>query len=50
MYYGVKFPDSDLMWLAEPHELRKRRPPPPREQTSTWDDVVVWRPKETSHV
>lgn len=35
-----------------PENLRKRRPPPAREQTSTWDDVIVWRPKtkETSHV
>lgn len=33
-----------------PKHLHKRRRPPPREQTSTWDDVIVWRPKETSHV
>jgi hypothetical protein len=30
--------------------LRKRRPPPTREPVSSWDDVIVWRPKETSHV
>ena len=35
---------------ALPENLRKRRPPAPREQTSTWDDVIVWRPNETSHV
>jgi hypothetical protein len=28
--------------------LRKRRPP--RDPTSTWDDMIVWRPKDTSHV
>ena len=27
------------------HNLRKKRPPPQREQTTTWDDVIVWRPK-----
>ena len=30
--------------------LRKKRPPPVRERTSTWDDVLVWRPKELTHV
>ena len=30
-------------WGAPPETLRKR--PPPREQTSTWEDVIVWRPK-----
>lgn len=30
--------------------LRKRRPPPQREATSSWDDVIVWRPKELAHV
>jgi hypothetical protein len=30
--------------------LRKCQPPPHRETVSTWDDVIVWRPKETSHV
>lgn len=29
--------------------LRKKQPPA-REPTSTWDDVIVWRPKETTHV
>ena len=31
--------------------LRKLPPPPPqREATSNWDDLIVWRPKETAHV
>lgn len=30
---------------ASSRNLRKRRPPAPREQTTTWDDVIVWRPK-----
>ena len=33
-----------------PENLRKKRPPQSREPVSTWDDVIVWRPKETSHV
>lgn len=32
---------------AYPKHFRKRRPP--REPVSTWDDVIVWRPKEMAH-
>lgn len=28
----------------------RKLPPPQREPTSTWDDVIVWRPKEIAHV
>lgn len=31
-------------------DLRKRRPPPQREATSSWDDVIVWKPREVEHV
>jgi hypothetical protein len=45
-YYVTKH--HGKVWQTAPHRLRKR--PPPREQTSAWDDVIVWRPKEMSHV
>jgi hypothetical protein len=37
-------------YQVSPRYLRKKRPPPKREQISTWDDVIVWRPKELTHV
>lgn len=30
--------------------LQKIPPLPQREATSSWDDVIVWRPKEIAHV
>jgi hypothetical protein len=30
--------------------LKKIPPLPQREATSSWDDVIVWRPKEKAHV
>jgi hypothetical protein len=45
--YIVRLPNGEEI-AALPESLRKR--PPPREPTSTWDDVIVWRPKETAHV
>lgn len=33
--------------FAPPEHLRKRWPPPQREATSSWDDVIVWRPNTT---
>lgn len=47
--YQFKASDGVIGW-ATPKALRKRRPPPTREQTSTWDDLIVWRPKEIAHV
>lgn len=35
---------------VDPPRLRKKRPPPQREAISSWDDVIVWRPKEMQHV
>jgi hypothetical protein len=29
--------------------LRKKKPPAPREQVSSWENVIVWRPKELAH-
>jgi hypothetical protein len=46
-YYDVRSKDGVELEAAE-SSLRKRRPP--REPTSTWDDVIVWHPRETSHV
>jgi hypothetical protein len=37
-------PSNDGWWNIRLSHLRPRHPPT-REQTSTWDDVVVWRPK-----
>lgn len=42
--HEIEMRDGGLLDAAE-RCLRKRRPP--REQTSTWDDVIVWRPKAT---
>jgi hypothetical protein len=47
VYYVIAGHDG-VEYYADPLCLRKRHPP--REQTSTWDDVIVWRPKETAHV
>jgi hypothetical protein len=41
---------GDRVFRVTERCLRKKQPPQPREQVSTWDDVIVWRPKETSHV
>lgn len=49
MAYGIRAHDGRL-FAAQPHHLQKKKPPPVREQTSTWDDVIVWRPKETANV
>lgn len=38
-----------LHFLCSERCMRKLLPPP-REKTSTWDDVIVWRPKETANV
>jgi hypothetical protein len=49
---GVEFVRVDYaghLVYSRPKVLRKI-PPPKREPTSTWDNVIVWRPKETSHV
>ena len=43
--HSVRMKDGVFLDVAQ-RCLRKRRPPPTREQTSTWDDVIVWRPKE----
>lgn len=34
---------------SQPHCIRKIQPPK-REPTSTWDDVIVWKPREVTHV
>lgn len=47
--YMVRRPDGVLA-IYVPEHLRKRRPPPTREPVSTWDDVIVWKPREVSHV
>lgn len=44
----LKMSDGAEMYVAA-HCLRKKEPPK-REQMSTWDDVIVWHPKETTHV
>jgi hypothetical protein len=44
--YRVKWADGAFARQDRKY-LRKKRPPPQREQTSTWDDVIVWRPRET---
>lgn len=50
-------PDASLTYLVRmPNGLLTRtlmlrkRPSSMREQTSTWNDLIVWRPKETVHV
>jgi ribosomal protein L21E len=49
MFVHVQYDDAPKpVWSAR--DAIRKLPPPPREQTSTWDDVIVWRPKETSHV
>lgn len=51
---GVFYVQVDYEGLCEPVHSRtdaiRKLPPPTREPVSTWDDVIVWRPKETSHV
>jgi len=48
---GEYWTESDgKTWSTPPNRLRKKRPPQQREATSSWDDVIVWRPKETEHV
>lgn len=49
VFHEIRYPDGGT-GDARPQCLRKKRPPPTREQTSTWDDVIVWRPREVSHV
>lgn len=48
--HQLRMQDGQLLEVAVSC-LRKRRPPSIREQTSTWDDVIVWLPraKETSN-
>lgn len=46
--HGIEMRDGERIKAARTC-LRKKLPPP-REQTSTWDDVIVWRPKEIAHV
>lgn len=44
--YGLEKPVWSLRTA-----IRKVQPPPPqREATSNWDDLIVWRPKEIAHV
>lgn len=45
--YRVRAQDGRI-FVARPCKLRKKKPP--RQPVSTWNDVIVWRPKETSHV
>jgi hypothetical protein len=43
--YKTSAPSKLGGWfVAEPFQLRKKAPPA-RESLSTWDDVIVWRPK-----
>jgi hypothetical protein len=45
--YTIRLPNGEFA-SALPHQLRKRKPPPTREQVSTWNDVIVWRPRESA--
>lgn len=45
MKYVVLYDGS--YYQVSPPYLHKK--PPPRELISTWDDVIVWRPREKVH-